>query len=183
MTGNIVSRRYAQALFSIGQEKGKKELAAYGQSLEQLAEMVRESDDFSRFFRNPVFTSEEKKAVLQEIFTKAPAPDEVKNFCFLLADKDRLPLLIEIQEHFTKLLNAAQGIISGDLTTAVTLSEALRTSIQNSLKSKIKKEVRLSFSVDKGLLGGFKLKIGDKVMDASIKTQLEILKENIKRGE
>ncbi len=183
MSGNIVSRRYARALFSIGEGKGEKQLADYGQSLEQLAELLKKSDDFFRFFRNPVFTSTEKKAVLQEIFSKNPVPDDVKNFCFLLADKDRLPLLVEIQEHFTELLNTAQGIISGDLTTAIELSDALRTSIQDSLKGKVKKEVRLSFSVDKGLLGGFKLKIGDKVMDASIKTQLENLKENIKRGE
>lgn len=183
MTGNIVSRRYAQALFSIGQAKGEKQLAQYGQSLEQLADMLKGSDEFFRFFRNPVFTSVEKKAVLQEIFSKNPAPDEVKNFCFLLADKDRLPLLAEIQARFTELLHTAQGVISGDLTTAVELSAALRASIQDSLKSKLKKEVRLSFSVDKGLLGGFKLKIGDKVMDASIRTQLENLKENIKRGE
>ncbi len=183
MTGNIVSKRYAQALFSLGQKQGEKQLLDLGQDLKQLAEIIRSSDKFITFFYNPVFTAEEKKLVLNELFKQNAVSQTVKNFCFLLADKNRLSCLLEVQNFFSELLDTFQGIVAGTLTSAVPLSEALQGDIQNTLKDKAKKEVRLAFSVDKGLIGGFKLKIGDEVMDASIKTQLEILKENIKRGE
>ncbi len=183
MTENIVSKRYAQALFSLGQKQGEKQLLIFGQDLKRLTEIIYNSDKLIYFFHNPIFMAEEKKSVLLEIFKENTISQAVKNFCFLLADKNRLSCLIVIQNHFSELLDIFQGIISGTLTSAIPLSKELEDKIQNTLKDKTKKEVRLAFSVDKGLIGGFKLKIGDKVIDASIKTQLEILKENIKRGE
>ena len=98
MIGNVVSRRYAAALFSIGKERGMEELERYGASLSALGEAVEKTPKLAETFRNPVLSSEEKKKVVLALLDVAgvgakPAGDEEpveKRFCALLADKGRL---------------------------------------------------------------------------------------------
>jgi len=172
LTGNIVARRYARALFAIGQESGEAELKKYGDDLLQLAEVLESAPELMKFFRNPVFTVAEKKGVVTKVVAKTKPCKVVKNFCLLLADKNRLDCLPEIQAYFSVILDEVQGIVRGDLITAIELTDPLKKKIKDQLEN----------GVDPDILGGLKLKVGDKVLDASIRAQLDILKENIKRG-
>jgi len=97
LIGNIVARRYARALFSLGKEQGDAELVAYGKNLSGLVEVLKESPQLDRIFRNPVFKVEEKKAVLDAILSKIKPKQMVINFCHLLADNYRLGFLTDIQ--------------------------------------------------------------------------------------
>lgn len=183
MTGNIVARRYAKALFALGQKKGEAELAAYGKDLASLAEVMGGSTDVAAVFRNPVFDSSKKKAVALGLLDKLGAGQTVKNFAALLADKDRLGALPSIAAQFGVLLDETQGVLRGTMVTAVKLPKKRQDEIKTALEAQSGKQLVLDFEADAEILGGLVLKIGDKVLDASLRAQLQALKDNIKRGE
>ncbi|MBC17837.1 MAG: ATP synthase F1 subunit delta [Desulfovibrio sp.] len=183
MTGNVVSRRYAKALFAIGAAKGEADQAKYGEQLVALSDSIMESAEAVGFFKNPSFSAEEKKAVLNQLTDKIAVDPMVKNFCDLLADKGRVEMIPAIASDYKAMMDAVSGVISGELITVSELSEERKSAIQANLEKQAGKKLELSFATDKDILGGIVLKVGDKVMDASLKAQLQILKENIKRGE
>ena len=119
MIGNVVSRRYASALFALGREAGEKEMERYAATLNALGEAVEESRTLADAFRNPVLSVEEKKNVVLALLEKAGGGTMERRFCELLADKDRLPLLSAIAADYSALLDKAKGICRGVLTTAV----------------------------------------------------------------
>lgn len=183
MTGNIVARRYAKALYSLGRKQGPDAPAAFGKDLDALAGVLEEAPLLLRVFANPIVTSEEKKAVLSAVAEKLKLSDVVRNFLGLLADKERLSSLLDIAAYYRLLLDADQGIMRGELVTAMPLAAPRQETIKKRLEKQSGKKLVLSFGVDKAILGGVLLKIGDKVLDASLRAQLEILKEQIKRGD
>ena len=183
MSGNIVARRYAKALFTVGQKQGAAELETYGKQLAELAGALADSPEAMRFFRNPVFSVEEKKAVLVQITGKLELTKALANFVNLLADKSRLVSLPEIAEDFGAMLDEKNGIVSGKLVTAVSLSDTRKVELKERLEKQTGKKLVLDFATDAEILGGVVLQIGDSVLDASLRAQLNILKETIKRGE
>jgi len=183
LIGNIVARRYARALFSLGKEKGDAELVAYGENLSGLVEALNESPQLDRIFRNPVFKVEEKKAVVDAILSKIKPQQMIVNFCHLLADNNRLGFLADIQANFAELLDEHQGVARGRMITAVALDKDLQDNLKHSLEEKINQRLILEYAVDPNILGGLVLKVGDRVLDASLRAQLVAMKETIKRGE
>jgi len=183
LTGNIVARRYAKALFAIGQKNGADALDAYGMNLAQLAELLDAAPELLRIFRNPIFSVEEKKKVLEKLFGKVKPESIVVNFCYLLADKERLGVLPDIAAVYGELLDAEQGVVRGELITAIKLNKDKQKDLKNSLEKKAGKKLVLDFATDKDILGGVVLKVGDMVLDASLRAQIGMLQENIKRGE
>ena len=191
MIGNVVSRRYAAALFSLGKEAGMAELERYGASLSALGEAVEKTPKLAEAFRNPVLSSEEKKKVVLALLDVAgvgakPAGDEEpveKRFCALLADKGRLDLLPAIAADFGVMLDEASGISRGVVTTAVELDEEYMDKIKSKLESQTGRKLVLEFVIDPAIIGGIVLRVGDSVYDASLRAQLDNLRESIKRGE
>ncbi|MDQ7833010.1 MAG: F0F1 ATP synthase subunit delta [Desulfovibrionaceae bacterium] len=183
MTGNIIARRYAKALFSLGLGQGGDAVSAYGKDLEELAAVLENVPELMRVFANPIFVASEKKAVLDGVLAKLSVSPVVKNFLGLLAEKERLSFLPEIAVYFRTLLDEAQGVVRGRLVTALNLAEARRDQIKSKLEAQTGKKLVLDFAVDPEILGGVMLKVGDKVLDASLRAQLQILKEQIKRGD
>lgn len=181
--GNVVARRYARALFAIGQKGSATALTSYGQDLTKLGALLAESPELLKVFRNPVFNVEQKKAVLEKVLTKLNLGETVSNLCNLLAEKNRLAFLPEIQAYYSTLLDESEGIVRGRMTTAVELSQGKQSDITGQLAKQTGRKVQLAFAVDQKILGGLVLKVGDTVFDASLRAQLDILKENIKRGE
>lgn len=183
MIGNIVARRYARALFSIGKKAGAKELDSFGQELASLAQAIEGSPELGKIFRNPIFSHEEKRAIISKVLDGIKVSATIRNFCFLLAEKNRLALIPDIQAFYNILLDAEQGVVRGELVTAIELPKSKRDEVKSQLEKQANQKLILDFSVNKGILGGVMLKIGDQVLDASLRAQLGILKENIKRGE
>lgn len=183
MTGNIVARRYAKALFALAKKAGKKAPAEYGKDLEAFASVLEASPDLLKVFANPVIAVEDKKAVLTGVVGKLALKPMVANFLSLLADKDRLSFALEVSAFYRTLLDEAEGVLRGQLVTSYALSDQRQDQIKAKLEKQSGKKLVLSFGVDPAILGGVLLKVGDKVLDASLRAQLEILKEQIKRGE
>lgn len=182
MTDTVIARRYASALFSLSKKEGNESLANHGTCLQDLGTIVAEEPKFGLLLKSPVIEVREKKAVLSAILDKLGADRTMRNFCFLLADKDRLGSLREIADWYGILLDEANGILRGQVITAVKLDEAKRGEIRERLKEKLGHDIELKFRVDPEILGGMVLSVGDKVLDSSLRAQLKILRENLKRG-
>lgn len=183
MNGDIVAQRYAKALFALGQQEGMSKLEQYGENLSALEGILEEAPELDRLFRNPVISIAEKRNVLSRILGTVGVDPVVKHFCLLLADKERLPLFGEIVESFGKLLDEAWGIVRGRLLTAVNLSKEQQSGILARLEKQTSRQIALKFEVDPSILGGVVLQVGDNVLDASLRAQLGILRDIIKRGE
>lgn len=183
MIGNVVSRRYASALFDLGREAGMSEMERYGATLSALGDAMERSPALSALFRNPVLSPGEKKSVILALLKKAGGGEMERRFCEMLADKGRLPLLGAIAADYGDMLYKAKGISRGVLTTAVVLDEARQKEITKRLEKQTGRELELVFAVDEHILGGLTLKIGDMVLDASLRAQLDNLRESIRKGE
>lgn len=183
MSGDIVARRYAGALFAIGREKGLGELEKYGSTLTALEKLLKASPDLERLLRAPVITPAEKEAVLGALLEKLGANPIMVSFLHLLAEKSRLDQLAAIAAAFERLLDEAKGIVRGTVVTAVPLGAAKKGELAASLGKKAGSEVELGFEVDPGILGGIVLRLGNTIMDASLRAQLTALIDTIKRGE
>lgn len=182
MTNNVVARRYASALFSLGRREGGDALEAHGRTLAELAEMLNAEPKLEQVLKSPVVSAGEKKAVLRSLLEAMGADDVMRNFCFLLADKKRLGALRDIAAWYGVLLDAERGVLRGTVVTAVKLSPEKQARLAADLKTKIGKDVELSFGIDPEILGGMVLSVGDRILDASLRAQLGILRENLRRG-
>ena len=183
MIGNIISKRYARALFNLGIEGGMDQMEHFGQSLYALSEAVEGNKRLRELLASPVITSNEKKNVTLSLLKKAGGGDMEKRFCELLADRNRLSLLSAIAFDYKAMSDDAKGISQGRVTTAIELEDKRKAAIVSQLENQTGRKLELVFSVNPEILGGIVLHVGDTVCDASLRAQLDNLRESIKRGE
>ncbi len=183
MTVDIIARRYAEALLSLGKKGGDAEIDRYADELAAITDIEKQSPELAMFLKSPAFSSAEKCRVLVPILEKLGVSPIVRNFCMLLAEKERLGALAQIAQAYSDLRDVANGIVRGELLTAIELTAEKKAAVSSQLERQSKKKIALTYAVDRNILGGVVLKVGDMVLDASLKAQLNILKETIKRGE
>ncbi|MDR2604043.1 MAG: F0F1 ATP synthase subunit delta [Desulfovibrio sp.] len=183
MRSSIAARRYARALYSLGREKGLPELEGYSAALGMLSAALGESPQLRNLMGNPVISAAEKTSVIDTLAGRLKISGPVLNFCRLMADNKRLPELPAATVAFNALLDAEKGVARGEIFTATALDETKKGEVTATLAEKSGRKPALEFRVDPSILGGVVLKIGDMVMDASLRAQLSILKDTIKKGE
>ena len=176
MTDNRIARRYASAAFKLGEAEGGDTISKRGQTLVALEGLL------DRVFKSPIITVAEKKKVVKDLLDKIGSDQVTRNFCYLLADKGRLAYFRAIVQAYVKKLDEVKGIIRGKLTTAISLTQAEQKTYKAELEKKAGSPIELTFDVDDSILGGVVLKVGDRVLDASLRAQLENLRETFKRG-
>lgn len=182
MTDAVMAKRYAQALFALGGKAGSKELEAHGRCLAELAGMLRAQPMLAQTLKSPVIETDDKKAVLGKLLSKMGADTIMRNFCFLLADKKRLGSLPLIAGCYGDMLDSANGVKRGQVTTAVQLSPAKQAALRDALQRKAGGKMELTFAIDPEILGGMVLAVGDKVLDSSLRAQLGNLRKSLIRG-
>ena len=183
MINTVVARRYANAIFTLSSGEGNEVLAKRGRHLAELKDMIAATPGLDLALKSPVVSISEKKALVGGLLDKLKADRIMHNFCFLLADKERLAFLREIATIYSQLLDEKNGVLRGLVTTAIALSEKRKGEIRSQLQKKCGGEIELDFAVDESILGGVILHVGDRVLDASLRAQLGILRETFKRGE
>jgi F-type H+-transporting ATPase subunit delta len=176
LIGSKVSKRYAKALFSLGQEDGNFE--KYGQELSDFETFFKDNMDFRQVIVNPVFALEDRRKVLQAVSDKGNFSGVVKNFLNLLLDKNRVGAIEAITAYYARLTDEVSGIARAEIVTARPLKEEALGRIEKSLEELTSKKIKPEVREDKGLIGGVVVKIGDLVLDGSVKAQLEGLKES-----
>lgn len=167
--------RYARALFDLAVEENQ--LDQFNQELTEIHGLITGQEDLKKLLHHPRIPEADKKDLMKRIL--GDASPMIVNFIMLLIDKGRISLLKGIIEHFQDMVREAKGIIEVQVYTALELTAALEAKLAEKLKKLTEKEVELKVQVDPGLIGGMKLRIGDKVIDGSIQTHLERIKENL----
>ncbi len=182
MTRDPAAKRYARALFRLGKKAGPERLSEYARDLGALVRVMKDEPKLLEVFKSPQFSVAEKQALTGRILKELNSCVGTQDFCSLLAEKNRLAILPDIQDSFSALLDEEEGVARGQLVTAVELPPARRDEIAAQLGKTLGQKLELVFSVDRGILGGIVLKVGDRVLDASLRAQLGSLKETIRRG-
>ena len=181
MKNLAISRRYAKALLLIGKEDGNAEV--YRQELSRLAGLVAKEKGLEQALINPLYNAAARKKVLQLVIEKLGLSKATRSFLFLLFDKGRIGFLITINEFYQKLADELKNIARASLVSATELTSETVEKIRATLSIKTGKDIVLDVRVDPGLIGGVVSRIGDLVLDGSIKTQLLNMRESFKRGE
>ncbi|MGD9157613.1 MAG: ATP synthase F1 subunit delta [Desulfobacteraceae bacterium] len=181
MSDSRISKRYAGALFSLGQEDGS--FATYGKELEEFKDFFIKNADFGDAISNPIYKLEERKNVLEFVLGKSSFSNLVKNFLNLLLDKKRIDSIEAIADKYAVLTDEASNIAHAEIITARPLQDDTLQKVIDSLKAMTSKDIKSEVTEDPELIGGIVVKMGDLVLDGSVKAQLEGLKESFKRGE
>lgn len=181
MKQTILARRYAKAIFSIGQEQATYD--QYNEVLQGLASLYVSHPEVADAVTNPLYPLDVKEKVMQGIVASMGVDTVIGNFLNLLVQKKRAGLLPEIAEAYQSMVDAAKNISHGNVISAVELSDDLKANVQKVLEKLTGKKVELTTSVDPSIIGGIIAKVGDLVLDGSIKTQLAGLKDSIKGRE
>ncbi len=181
MSSSRISKRYARALFAIGQENNL--FALYGKELDKFMELIRKYPDFKNAVSNKVYKLEERKKVLKYVLDKLDFSGVVKNFFYLLLEKNRINAIEGITEKYALLVEDALNIVRAEIITARPLQYNTLQKVIDSLKKMTLKDIKSEVVDDPGLIGGIVVKIGDIVMDGSVKAQLEGLKKSFRRDE
>jgi len=169
---------YARSLFEVAQQDGKLDLVK--EQLGQVADAIDENRDLSVFFFSPYFSTEEKKDGLRRIVEDADPV--VLNFLELLVENHRMPAIFRTRRHFDALWDDENQLLPVQLTSAVTLDSSTADQLGAAIEKSTGRKVELTSSVDPDLLGGIVLRVGNSILDASIRNRLELLRKQVARG-
>jgi F-type H+-transporting ATPase subunit delta len=181
MKNLAVARRYAKALLLIGKEDGQAE--QYREELSSFTQLMEREAELSQAICNPLYNAEGRKKVLQTVVEKLNLSKVMSSFLLLLFDKGRMSFVGDVNDFYQKLADELKGIARASLVSAVELSSETIEKIRDSLSQKTGKDIILEVAQDPSLIGGVVTRIGDLVLDGSVKTQLINMKEALKRGE
>ena len=181
MRNLAIARRYAKALLLIGTEDGRAQ--AYGGELDGLTRLVGELQELQQAICNPLYESAGRKGVLRSVIAKLQLSPVMQSFLLLLFEKGRFGLLATINDYYQRLSDEVRGVARANLISARELSAETVEKVRQSLSNMTGKDVVLQVEQDASLIGGLVTKIGDLVLDGSIKTQLLNLRETLKKGE
>lgn len=175
MRSESIALNYAEALFALGEKSGKT--AEYAQLLDALAGAVAASPRVQAVLMSPKVTKAAKSAVLTDAM--AGAPKEFLLFLQSVVKRGRQGLLGEIAGQFVGLLDVKLNRVRAGITIAREADPALRAEITRALEARLGKEVLASFTVDPDILGGVVVRLGDRVLDGSVKRKLTRLRRQL----
>ena len=174
-----VAARYAIALMDLGEELNVLEQVA--EDLRDIERTVHASRELELVLLSPVIAPGQKLSILTEIFGRSCGEMTMK-FITLLVRKGRSEYLVATAQEFLQMLDAKNNITHARIESAVRLSEEEQRQLIAKLEQMTGKSVRPEFDLDPTLRGGFVARIGDEMIDASLKRQLELLREQFSQG-
>ena len=175
-----IARRYARAIFGLAE--GAKAHADLLEQLRSLASEIAASPELTRVLLTPIHPRAERKAVVREIATRLGASTEIRVVSELLVEENRLALLPELCEELQQMVDAEAGRVAARVVSARPLDRAAQDRIRAALARRVNADIAIDFAVDPELIGGVVARIGDLLLDGSLKTQLEQLGETLKKG-
>ena len=163
---------YSRALFEVAKEHAK--LDEVREQLGEFADAVAEQRDLQVFFFSPYFSTEEKKEGLRKAVEGA---DEiVLNTLELLIDKHRMPALFRIRRQYDDLWEEENRLLPVELTSAIELDQSTVKQVGEAIGQQTDRRIDLQSKVDPDILGGIVLRVGNSILDASIRSRLEQLR-------
>jgi F-type H+-transporting ATPase subunit delta len=173
-----IAQVYARALFEAAQEAEK--LDEVREQVGQFADALNENQELSVFFFSPYFSTEEKKEGLGKVLDGAE--DIVQNFLELLIEKHRVPAIHRIRREYDALWQEENKLLPVEVTSAIELDEDTVKQIGDQIGERTGRKVQLESKVDPDILGGIVVRVGDRILDASIANRLESLRKQVARS-
>ncbi|MGQ3672399.1 F0F1 ATP synthase subunit delta [Xanthobacter sp. TB0136] len=170
--------RYATALFELAEAAGA--IDTVKADLDRLSAMIAESADLTRLVKSPVFTADEQLKAISAILDKAEIAGLAGNFVKLVAKNRRLFGLPGMIADYAALVAAHRGEVTAQVTAAAPLNDEQLAALKDTLAQKTGKDVHLDVTVDPSILGGLIVKLGSRMVDASLKTRLNSIRHAMK---
>jgi F-type H+-transporting ATPase subunit delta len=169
-----LAERYAGALVDVAIEN--KQAEQMKQELAAFAAIVRESAELHAFLSNPTIARAGKHAAIEQLVARMGASRTLRNYLFVIVDQRRAGMLIEIEQAFSALLDARQGITQATVTSAANLTAEERVELDAALAKLTDRKVQARFTTNAALIGGAVVRIGSTIYDGSVRAQLDRLR-------
>lgn len=172
MLDTVVAKRYAKSLLGLAKEMGV--LKEVNEDMKLFASVCNENRELPVLFRNPIVPSDKKLAILKALFSQKMNKLSL-SFFEIVTNKGREKFLFDIAKAYTEQFKVLNGILTAEISSASGLDDSLRAKVFEMLKDSNNSEIELHEKIDKDLIGGFILRVGDKQYDASILSDLRKL--------
>jgi F-type H+-transporting ATPase subunit delta len=169
---------YARSLFEVAQEQDKLDLVR--EQLGQFADALQDNRELQVFFFSPYFSTPEKKDGLDRAVTDADPT--VQNFLKLLIENHRMPVVFRVRRAYDELWEQENQLLPVEITSAVELDEGTVRQIGDRISEQTGRRVDLSSRVEPDILGGIVVRVGNSVLDASVRNRLENLRRQVARA-
>ena len=173
-----IAEVYARSLFEVAKEQGKLDVVR--EQLDQIADALEENREMRLFLFSPYFSTEDKREGLRRAIEGADAL--VMNLLDVLVENHRLPLIERIRRNYDRLWERANDLLPVTVTSATELDDAVVQRIGDEIGRQTGQRVQLSRQVDPSILGGFVVRVGNAILDASIRNRLEQLRKQVARA-
>jgi F-type H+-transporting ATPase subunit delta len=173
-----IARVYARSLFEVAKEHGK--LDEVREQLGQFTDALQDNRELQVFFFSPYFSTEEKKGGLGKILDGAD--EAVLNFLELLVEKHRTPAIFRIRNAYETLWEHENKLLPVEITSAIELDEEIARRIGDQIGEQTGQRVELTKTVDPDIIGGLILRVGNSILDASIRNRLDNLRKSVAKA-
>jgi F-type H+-transporting ATPase subunit delta len=170
-----IAQVYARSLFEVAKEQGL--LDTIHDQLGQFADALNDNREVAIFFFSPYFQTSEKKAGLERMISGAEPI--FMNFLEALLERHRMPAIFRIRVAYEQMWEEENRLLPVQVTSAVELDEATINSIGERIGQQTGRKIELSSEVDDGIIGGIVLRVGNVILDASIRNRLEQLRKQV----
>jgi F-type H+-transporting ATPase subunit delta len=170
-----IAEVYARALFEVATEHDKLDVVR--DELGEFADALADSRELQTFFFSPYFSTEEKKEGLHKAVTGAD--ESVANFLELLLENHRMPVVFRVRRDFDRLWEEENKLLPVQITSAVELDPSVADRIGDEIGRQTGRTVELTSTVDPDVIGGIVLRVGNSILDASIRNRLEQLRQQV----
>jgi F-type H+-transporting ATPase subunit delta len=169
-----LARRYAVALYEVAEEKNKTD--EYISDLKQIITLIKENNDLSQVINHPKISTSKKIEIFKQVF-QGKIDKEIISFLLILIEKDRIVELEAVIFQMEKVRLEKNNEVVAIVKTVVPLNDNERTSLVDKLKAKYKKSIILKESIDLSILGGVYVRVGDDVIDGTVKNKIDEMKK------
>ena len=173
-----IAEVYGRSLFEVASEHDKTD--EIREQLGQFADALDANRDLAIYFFSPYFSTQEKKEGLVKLLDGAD--DELVNFLELLIEKHRMPAIFRIRRYYDTLWEQAHEILPVQIATAIALDEGVARQLGEQIEKTTGQKIELTQTVDPEILGGLILRVGNSILDASIRNRLDNLRKAVARG-
>ncbi|WP_138203926.1 F0F1 ATP synthase subunit delta [Haloimpatiens lingqiaonensis] len=171
-----LDRRYALALYEVAESKGK--LDEYMNDLQEIVDLIKNNTEFLQVIKHPEITTSKKKKIFINVF-KGKIDEDLLSFLLILIEKDRILYLEEKLKEMEKIHLERNNILLAEVTTVIPLNEQEKNNLKEKLNKIYNKEIIFQENLDKRIIGGVHVKIGDDVIDGTIKTKINEIRRRV----
>jgi F-type H+-transporting ATPase subunit delta len=170
-----IAEVYARSLYEVAHEHDAVD--DIREQLDDFSDALEDNRELRMYFFSPYFSSEEKKDGIERVLDGAN--EHLMRFLGLLAERHRLPVIHRVRRRFDELWAEDRQLINVEITSAVELDKRTTKSIGDQIREETGRDVELSTKVDPEIIGGIVIRVGNKIMDASVRTKLDNLRRQV----